>query len=85
MQRELDEVNHRYVDLRKHLSDQLDDLRVGERVNEETEHAQTMLDWVVATNSKLDQAKPRSTQLQPLREEVQTFKVLSVLEIHVHV
>lgn len=75
VQRELDEVNHRYTDLRKHLVDCLDDLHVAERCNEETDNAQDTLDWVQAMNTKLDQTKPKSREIEPLREEIKAFKV----------
>ncbi|XP_041483740.1 microtubule-actin cross-linking factor 1-like isoform X4 [Lytechinus variegatus] len=76
VQRELDDVNQRYADLRKHLIDCLDDLHVAERCNEETDNAQDTLDWVEATNAKLVQAKPKSREIEPLREEVKAFKTL---------
>ena len=75
VQRELNDVNQRYANLRKHLIDCLDDLHVAERCNEETDNAQDTLDWVEAVNAKLDQAKPKSREIEPLREEVKAFKV----------
>ncbi|XP_071485352.1 microtubule-actin cross-linking factor 1-like [Diadema antillarum] len=76
VQRELDNVNRRYADLRKRLVDCLDELHVAERCHEETDNAQLTLDWVEATQTKLDQCKPKSQAIEPLREEIEVFKTL---------
>lgn len=73
--RDLADVNNRYDQLRKTLLDSLEDLQVAERCLEESANIQAELNWVIATDAKLEQARPQSSKIEPLEREVNNFQV----------
>ena len=44
---------------------------------DETANVQENLDWINAVQVKLEQSRPRATEIQPLAEEVMLFQVSS--------
>lgn len=68
-------MNNRYDQLRKTLLDSLEDLQVAGRCLEESASIQTELNWVIATDAKLEQSRPQSLKIEPLEREVGNFQV----------
>ncbi|XP_071485329.1 dystonin-like [Diadema antillarum] len=73
---DLYDVNQRYADLRKRLIERQDELHVVKHYLEETDNAKQLLAWVEATQTNLKQCKPKSQEIETLRKEIESFKVL---------
>ena len=71
-------MNRRYEALRKRLRLSLDDLEIADRCVDETMNVQDNLDWITATQVKLERSRPRALEIQPLEDELEIFKVQSI-------